>query len=212
MTGQFLLFRCGHVVYCLIRVLLWCMVFNIIGGSCHKYHFCCDKHMFVVTKHIFCRDKNMLVMTNMPNMCLSQQNLSQQTFVVTNCCHDKIMFVTTDICCNKSFVVLSRQAYFCHDKKCVLSWKQIVAAPANDSLFPVGWVLSGPLLQSLIHVSTAYANCDREQVAEQVYDPPLHPRKLIDAVEWVTLKEELVHCIVCHRVRVLHQEQLFHVH
>ncbi|KAL8568138.1 hypothetical protein ACOMHN_027661 [Nucella lapillus] len=40
-------------------------------------------------------------------------------------------------------------------------------------------------LQSLVHVSTAYANCDREQVAEQVYDPPLHPCKLIDAMEWM---------------------------
>lgn len=40
-------------------------------------------------------------------------------------------------------------------------------------------------LQSLVHVSTAYANCDRDQVAERVYEPPLHPRKLIDAVEWM---------------------------
>lgn len=42
-----------------------------------------------------------------------------------------------------------------------------------------------PKLQSLIHVSTAYANCDRQQVAEQVYEPPMHPRKLIDAIEWM---------------------------
>ncbi|KAK7098167.1 fatty acyl-CoA reductase 1-like [Littorina saxatilis] len=40
-------------------------------------------------------------------------------------------------------------------------------------------------LQSLVHVSTAYANCDREHVAEQVYDPPLDPHKLIDAIEWM---------------------------
>ncbi|KAK7486341.1 hypothetical protein BaRGS_00022389 [Batillaria attramentaria] len=40
-------------------------------------------------------------------------------------------------------------------------------------------------LRVLIHVSTAYANCDREQVAEQVYEPPLSPQKLIDAVEWM---------------------------
>lgn len=42
-----------------------------------------------------------------------------------------------------------------------------------------------PQLQCLIHVSTAYANCDREKIGEQVYDPPLHPRKLIEAVEWM---------------------------
>ncbi|KAL8601936.1 hypothetical protein ACOMHN_008428 [Nucella lapillus] len=40
-------------------------------------------------------------------------------------------------------------------------------------------------LQSLIHVSTAYANCDRQLVAEKVYEPPMHPRKLIDAIEWM---------------------------
>lgn len=40
-------------------------------------------------------------------------------------------------------------------------------------------------LEVLLHVSTAYANCDKEQVQEMVYDPPLHPSKLIDAVEWM---------------------------
>ena len=53
----------------------------IIGGSCHKYHFCRDKHVFVAT-----------------NMCLIGQNTS---FVATT--------------------VLSRQAYFCRDKRRVLS-------------------------------------------------------------------------------------------
>ena len=27
------------------------------GRSLHKYHFCHDKHVFVVTKHVFCRNK-----------------------------------------------------------------------------------------------------------------------------------------------------------
>ena len=40
-------------------------------------------------------------------------------------------------------------------------------------------------LECLIHVSTAYANCNRERIGEQVYEPPLHPKKLIDAVEWM---------------------------
>jgi len=40
-------------------------------------------------------------------------------------------------------------------------------------------------LEALIHVSTAYANCNKMQVKEMVYDPPLHPSKLIDAVEWM---------------------------
>ena len=37
--------------------------------------------------------------------------------------------------------------------------------------------------QALIHVSTAYANCDRREVQEVIYPPPLHPKKLLDAVE-----------------------------
>ena len=40
-------------------------------------------------------------------------------------------------------------------------------------------------LECLIHVSTAYANCNRDEVGEVVYDPPLQPSKLVDAVEWM---------------------------
>ena len=287
MTVQFLLFRCGHVVYCLMHVLMWCMVFVsiTIGGSYHKYHFChgknifvmtntslswqthlChDKHMFVAKTHVCC-DKNACHAKHTKHVFVMTKLLSQQIIVATNiillgqkfCC-DKDTFVMTNVylswqnifCCDRSMLVATKlcvtaniccdknilqyllwQKYFaatniCCDKHnfvttsillslqktCFVATKIIlVAAPTNDSLFPVGWVLSGPLLQSLVHVSTAYANCDREQVAEQVYDPPLHPRKLIDAVEWVTHKEELVHYIVCHRIRVLCQGQLFHVH
>ena len=56
-----------------------------ISRSCHKYHFCCDKHVFVVTKHVFCCDKSMLAATkdvfcrNKLVTCLSWQNV----------CHDK---------------------------------------------------------------------------------------------------------------------------
>ena len=58
------------------QLLLYC----IIGGNCHKYYFCHDKHVFVVTKHVFCCDKSMLV------------------FVVTKIfCHDKHNFVMTSI-------------------------------------------------------------------------------------------------------------------
>ena len=57
----------------------------ITGGSCHKYHFCCDesfvatntrcplcKIMFVTTKDMFCRDTQVFVVTN---MCLLRQNV-----------------------------------------------------------------------------------------------------------------------------------------
>ena len=40
-------------------------------------------------------------------------------------------------------------------------------------------------LQVLIHVSTAYANCDQQYIEEMVYPPPVEPQKLIDALELV---------------------------
>ncbi|XP_064634182.1 fatty acyl-CoA reductase 1-like [Lineus longissimus] len=40
-------------------------------------------------------------------------------------------------------------------------------------------------LDAFIHVSTAYANCDRQDVTECVYPPPVHPQKLLDAIEWM---------------------------
>ena len=36
-----------------------------------------------------------------------------------------------------------------------------------------------------LHVSTAYANCDRQFIAEEVYPSPVEPEKLIDTVEWM---------------------------
>ena len=73
---------------------------TVIGGSCHKSHFCHDKG-FVTTKHIFCR-------------------LSQQTFVVTKIlwvCHNKYLSRQT------WFWLLLPQAYFCVccDETCLLS-------------------------------------------------------------------------------------------
>lgn len=38
-------------------------------------------------------------------------------------------------------------------------------------------------LEVFIHVSTAYANCDRELIEEVVYPPPVDYGKLIDTLE-----------------------------
>eukprot|EP00058_Branchiostoma_floridae_P015494 XP_002600982.1 hypothetical protein BRAFLDRAFT_79185 [Branchiostoma floridae] len=40
-------------------------------------------------------------------------------------------------------------------------------------------------LQAFVHVSTAYANCDRSYIEETIYPPPVQPQKLIDALEWM---------------------------
>lgn len=45
-------------------------------------------------------------------------------------------------------------------------------------------------LDVLVHVSTAYANCDRQHISEVVYNPPVQPDKIIEAVDWI--EEDLV--------------------
>ena len=100
---------------------------SIIGRSCHKYHFCCEKNMFVVTKHVFCHDKNMFVATNIcwTSLLLSQQNTS---FVVTkacllrqNFCPDKHNFVMTKL--------LSRQKWYLWQ---LLPMIELKPSQAND--------------------------------------------------------------------------------
>ena len=83
----------------------------IIGGTCRKYHFCRDKS-FVATNTCFVADKSMLADKHV--FVATKVSLSQQTF-----CRDKIMFVATNICRDKTFVTI----------KIIL-----VVAPANDRL------------------------------------------------------------------------------
>ncbi|KAF4803991.1 putative fatty acyl-CoA reductase [Turdus rufiventris] len=40
-------------------------------------------------------------------------------------------------------------------------------------------------LEVFMHVSTAYAYCNRKQIEEVVYPPPVDPKKLIDSLEWM---------------------------
>jgi hypothetical protein len=46
------------------------------------------------------------------------------------------------------------------------------------------------LIQALVHVSTAYCNCDRSDVAEAIYTPPYSPDDIISLVQW--LPEDLL--------------------
>ncbi len=48
-------------------------------------------------------------------------------------------------------------------------------------------------LEAFVHVSTAYANCDRQHVSETVYNPPVQPEMIIEAVDW--MEEDLVKLI-----------------
>jgi fatty acyl-CoA reductase len=40
-------------------------------------------------------------------------------------------------------------------------------------------------LVALVHVSTAYANCERDEINEIIYPPPADPHKLVQSVEWM---------------------------
>ncbi|XP_061387369.1 putative fatty acyl-CoA reductase CG5065, partial [Musca vetustissima] len=40
-------------------------------------------------------------------------------------------------------------------------------------------------LDALIHVSTAYCNCDRTEVSEVIYAPPYNPDDIISLVNWL---------------------------
>ncbi|XP_003221440.1 fatty acyl-CoA reductase 1 isoform X1 [Anolis carolinensis] len=40
-------------------------------------------------------------------------------------------------------------------------------------------------LETFIHVSTAYANCNQRYIDEIIYPPPMEPKKLLDLVEWM---------------------------
>ncbi|KAI8512892.1 cyclin-dependent kinase inhibitor far1 [Branchiostoma belcheri] len=40
-------------------------------------------------------------------------------------------------------------------------------------------------LEAFIHVSTAYAYCNRQFIEEIVYPPRVHPQKLLDCIEWM---------------------------
>ncbi|XP_076450896.1 fatty acyl-CoA reductase 1-like isoform X2 [Babylonia areolata] len=41
------------------------------------------------------------------------------------------------------------------------------------------------LLEAYVHVSTAFANCDRSHIEERVYQPTVDPQKVLDILEWM---------------------------
>ena len=67
---------------------------NIIGGSCHKYHFCRDKYVFVMTNTCFSWQNTSFVATK---VCLSRQNFGVTNIIFSRkmFCHDKLAFAVT---------------------------------------------------------------------------------------------------------------------
>jgi fatty acyl-CoA reductase len=53
--------------------------------------------------------------------------------------------------------------------------------------------MSAHSFQALVHVSTAYCNCDRQEISELVYPSPADPEKIIQCVDW--MEDELLKII-----------------
>ena len=96
----------------------------IIGGRCHKYHFCRDKR-FVATYSRFCRDKNVFVATNnvvvATKMCLSRQKCvcrnKQCSCRDKSCvCRDKPLSRQKCVCRDKTFVATKMCMFLCRQK------------------------------------------------------------------------------------------------
>ena len=113
------------------RMYLWWSF--IIGRSCHKYHFCHDKHVFVMSNMCFVMT-NMFVATKVwllrqkfccDKIVFHNKYLLQQIF-----CHDKHTFVVTRVtfCRNDHVSVVTNtcllQQNFCRDKNTCGSSRQ----------------------------------------------------------------------------------------
>ena len=83
-------------------------------------------------------------------------------------------------------MVQEKSSFTCYSTLTCLSLLQWSSQLSYSSLIIIfHHILS--VLQVLVHISTAYANCDKPFIEEMIYNPPVDPQKLIDAFEWVYL-------------------------
>ena len=111
---------------------------NIIGGSCHKYHFCRDKSLTRVClnkTHIFSRQAYCILLSRRKN---------------------KTCFVSTKICLSRQAYfyrdktrLLSRQTRVCHDKPMITKWWQD-SSQTQAFLSPVEILLAVPSILLLV--------------------------------------------------------------
>ena len=119
------------------------------------YFFSRDKHVFVATKHVFCRGKSLIVATNTStNIChdknlfrdkhnivatidvfyrdkhvsvLSRQTRVDRTFVATNTCLSRQIFVRTKVFfatnINCTYTFIATKDVFCRDKHVFVATK-----------------------------------------------------------------------------------------
>ena len=104
------------------------------NACCDKYlsrreYFCRDKRRVLSQQTRVCRNKSMLVATK---VCLSRQNLGNTNiiFVSTNICLDK-SFVETKIFCRDKDIFLRQ--LFCHNKRTIVATKEVFVATKHLS-------------------------------------------------------------------------------
>ena len=106
-----------------------CRPFDVICGSCHKYHFCRDKSMIAATKllseqnyvlsrqaYLFCRDKHKIkVKKKSKSMFVATNICRNKRFVTTKMClsrrHKHTFFATKDILCRVKHVFVATNTY-----------------------------------------------------------------------------------------------------
>ena len=87
---------------------------SIIGGSCHKYNLCRDRHVFVATKHVFCYHWRELPQVSF----LSRQNTSFVT-IGGSChkyhfCRDKTRLLLPLAGAATSIIFVATKHVFCY--------------------------------------------------------------------------------------------------
>ena len=101
---------------------------TVTGGSCHKYHFCRDKHVFCLNKtRLLSRQKY----TTHDKSFVATKRLSRQIFVETKLCtyhfcRDKSCIATNTWCrdkylsqqkfCRNKIMFVATKDAFCRDK------------------------------------------------------------------------------------------------
>ena len=123
----------------------------ITGGSCHKYHFCCNKSF--VTANTF--------VTHIRTKLLSGQNYvcCDKTFITK-----KYLSQQTRICCDKSFVMTS--ILLLHQGMCFVTTNMFVMTKAchDKSFVATKWCLSQQIFVMTICLSLQKCVCHNKSL------------------------------------------------
>ena len=178
----------------------------IIGRSCHKYNFCCDKTHLLSWQKYACCDKHIFDVTEVLSwQILSRQLLSWQTnlllwwkyahrdntFCATKMClSQQKSIVATTFCCDKhNFVMTS-----CHDNHTFVATKDVICR--DKHMFVVTKVLSQ---QKLYLSAPANNRTAGGQPEDYIYSTP-GPRAM---KAWRQTNAAAGTLSVCHTVRII---------